>query len=303
MPSLYTRRAVAVTIAAIAIAAMTVASAPAATDIAADPASAAAPIEILSNQLPASATSAAPGPLDENVAFRDLAGTPATSVDFTWLFIDANGAVVGEQRTSTRGSFAPNVAERSAGAAAHFSGYASGTSLYVADEDTNLYDPIDHVMVSVDNATFADGSSWHGTSRLADALPPAMTYDPSAAAAHIRITRIAPVRAKSLYDRVDTLLSFANDNAKRIDTIEFTYSFRDLDGNEIDRRPVVVRGAYAHGSISTLNPATRVRFKGVVMKRGSVWMGWGSKAQYVAKISVGVDAIRYADGTTWSANT
>jgi hypothetical protein len=36
------------------------------------------------------------------------------------------------------------------------------------------------------------------------------------------------------------------------------------------------------------------------MNGGSVWLGWGD-AQYVARITVGVDAIRFADGTIWTS--
>jgi hypothetical protein len=39
------------------------------------------------------------------------------------------------------------------------------------------------------------------------------------------------------------------------------------------------------------------------MDGGSVWMGWGSRAEYVARIVVGVDAILYSDGTTWNAKS
>jgi len=302
MLRLYAFRAIALTAIVAALAIITAASAPAATNMAGDPASATAPIEILGNLLPSSAAAGSPGTIDEGVSFENRAAAPATSIDFTWLFVDANGAVIGEEQTSTRGRFAPNVpVERNGTADAHFTGYASGESLYIGDEDTNLYEPVDHVVVMIDNATFSDGTTWHARTRQSNALPPRMTYDTSASAAHIRITRIRPARANSQYDRVDTLLSFANDSAKRIAAIEFTYAFYNLDGNVIFQQSAVVRGAYAHGAISTLNPSTRIRSRGVVMDRGSVWMGWGSRAEYVAKIVAGVDAIRYSDGTTWNA--
>ncbi len=278
--------------------------APAATVIAGDAASARAPIEILGNSSPSSAASGAPGTIAEAVWFENIAATPATSIDFTWLFVDANGAVIGEEQTSTRGRFQPYVpVERNATSDAHFSGYASGESLYIGDEDTNLYDPVDHVVVMIDNATFADGSTWHARSRQSNALPPQGESDPSVSAAHLRITRIASTRAASLYDRFDTRFSFANDSSKRIDAIEFTYTFYDIDGDIILQQPAVVRGAYPRGAVSTLNPATRIRVRGVVMDGGSVWMGWGSRPQYVAKIVIGVDAIRYSDGTIWNVKT
>jgi hypothetical protein len=241
--------------------------------------------------------------VDEAVWFKDLAATPATSVDFTWLFVDANGAVIGEEQTSTRGRFAPNVVvERSASADAHLLGYATGDSLYIGDDETNLYDPVDHVIVMVDNATFADGSAWHASVRQTNAAPPRLLVDPSVSASHLRITRIASARANSQYDRVETRLSFANDSEKRIDAIEFTYTFYDVDGNVIFQQPTIVRGAYAHGAVSTLNPSTGVSVRGVMMNGGSIWMGWGSHPQYVARIVVGVDAIRYTDGTLWNNN-
>jgi hypothetical protein len=300
----YPCRAIALSVTVAALAIITAASAPAATDITGDSASATAPIEILGNSLPSSAASGAPGAIDEGVSFKNLASSPATSIDFTWFFVDANGAVIGEEQTSTRGRFAPNVpVERGTTADAHLTGYASGESLYIGDEDTNLYEPVEHVVVMIDNATFADGSAWHARTRQSNALPPQMSSDPSATAAHIRITRIHPARANSQYDRVDTLLSFANDSTKRIAAIEFTYDFYNLDGNMIFQQSAVVRGAYAHGAVSTLNPSTRIRSRGVVMDGGSVWMGWGSSAEYVAKIVVGVGAIRYSDGTMWSAKS
>jgi hypothetical protein len=295
-------RAIAVTAAVVVLAVITASSAPAATDIVGVPDPAAGPIEILGNPLPASGASDSPGRIDEAVAFENTAAAPATSIDFTWLFVDANGAVVGEEQTSTRGRFAPNVpVESSAAADAHLTGYSTGDSLYIDDEDTNLYDPVDHVIVVIDNATFADGSAWHGDARRSNALPPQLQYEPSVTAAHLRITRIRTARADRQYDSIDTLLSFANDSTKRIDAIEFTYTFYDPDGSMLLAQPVLVRGAYPHG-VSTLNPATRVRVRGVVMDGGSVWMGWGSHPQYVAKIVVGVDAIRYSDGTVWNSN-
>jgi len=68
----------------------------------------------------------------------------------------------------------------------------------------------------------------------------------------------------------------------------------------IQHQTALVRGAYPHGAIATLNPATRITYRGVVMNGGSVWLGWGD-AQYVARITVGVDAIRFADGTIWTS--
>lgn len=296
-------RVIAFTVTVAAFAMITAACAPAATDLTGDPASASAPIQILANPLPSSAAADTPGMVDEAVWFKDIAATPATSVDFTWLFVDANGAVIGEEQTSTHGRFAPNVpVERSASADAHLTGFASGESLYIGDDETNLYDPVDHVIVMVDNASFADGSTWHAKVRQSNALPPRLSSDPSVTAAHLRITRIESARANSQYDRVETRLSFANDSAKRIDAIEFTYTFYDLDGNVLFQQPAIVRGAYAHGAVSTLNPSTAVFVRGVVMNGGSVWMGWGSRPQYVARIVVGVDAIRYSDGTIWSKN-
>jgi hypothetical protein len=304
MLRLYVCRAFALTITVVGLAVITSTSAPAATDIAGDAASATAPIEIIGNPLPSSFAAGGPGTIDEAAWFENTAATAATSIDFTWLFVDANGAVIGEEQTSTRGRFAPNVpVERSETSDAHFSGYALGESLFIADEDTNLYDPVDHVIVMIDNATFADGSAWHARTRQSNALPPQLTYDPSVAAAHLRITRIQSTRANSQYDRVDTRLSFTNDSAKRIDAVEFTYTFYNLDGDVIFQQPAVVRGAYAHGAVSTLNPSTLIRVRGVVMDGGSIWVGWGSRPQYVAKIVVGVDAIQYSNGTMWSAKS
>jgi hypothetical protein len=303
MLRLCTRRVIAFTVAVAALAVLTCTRAPAATDITGDPASASAPIEILGNPLASSTAPQTPGMVDEAVWFKDIAATPATSVDFTWLFVDGNGAVIGEEQTSTHGRFAPNVpVERSAPADAHVTGYASGESLYVGDEDTNLFDPVDHVVIMVDNATFADGSAWHADARRSNALPPRLSYDPSASAAHVRITRIASARANDQYDRVETRLSFANEGTKRIDAIQFTYTFYGLDGSVLYQQPALVRGANAHGAVSTLNPSTRVIVRGVVMNGGSVWLGWGSRPQYVANIVVGVDAIRYSDGTIWTKN-
>lgn len=304
MPRSHRCRAIALSVTVAALAVITAASAPAATDLSGDPASATAPIEILGSLAPSSAAAGAPGTIVEGVSFKNVAAAPATSIDFTWLFLDANGAAIGEEQTSTRGRFAPNVpVERGTTADAHFTGYASGESLYIGDEDTNLYEPVDHIVVMIDNATFADGSAWHARTRQSNALPPEMTHDSSATAAHIRITRIRPARANSQYDRVDTLLSFANDSTKRIAAIEFTYAFYNLDGSVIFQQSAIVRGAYAHGAVSTLNPSTRIRSRGVVMDGGSVWMGWGSRAEYVARIVVGVDAILYSDGTTWNAKS
>ncbi len=278
------------------------APAPAATDEIASAATGVAPIEILGNPSPPNGGDSAPRTMDAGVAFENHAATPATSIDFTYLFIDANGAAVGEEHTSTRGRFAPRVpiaGDRSA--TAHFPGYASGSVLYVGDQDTNLYEPIEHILVSVDNATFADGSKWQGKTRESSALPPQTTHDPSTDAAHIRILRIVSRRADSLYDRVDTALSFANDNEKRIDAIQFAYTFYDRDGNVIQHQTALARGAYPRGAISTLNPSTRITYRGVVIDGGSVWLGWGDAAQYVARITAGVDAIRFADGTVWTA--
>jgi hypothetical protein len=286
-----------------ALTAFTTTSAPAATDLTGDLASATSPIEVIGSPVPsASANSSEPTAISEDVAFEDRASVAATAVDFTWFFVDANGAVIAEEQTSTRGRFTPNVPERNAAAAAHLTGYTSGESLYIGDEGTNDYVPVDHVAVMVDNATFAS-SAWHAGTRESNALPPQLLSDSSARSAHIRITRIRVDRASNRYDRVDTLLSFANDNQKRINAIQFTYSFYDLNGNLIFLQPAVVRAAYAHGAISTLNSSSRVRSKGVVMNRGSVWMGWGDRAEYVSKIVVGVGAIQYSDGTTRSANT
>jgi hypothetical protein len=302
MRRLHACRAAFLTVAVATLTLLGAGSAPAATDVVETPGSATAPIEILGNPLPSAAADTTPRVIDEGIAFRNLAAAPATSIDFTWDFIDANGAVVGEERTSARGRFGHDVPVEQ-DAAVRFPGYASGESLYVADEDTNAFDPVDHLAVAIDNATFADGSAWHGKTRSSNALPPQLVHDPSTTAAHVRITRIQSSRANSLYDRVDTLLSFANDGPKRIDAIEFTYAFYDLDGDVLFQQPVVVRGAYGHGAVSTLNPSTRVRCKGVVTDGGSVWVGWGSRAQYVAKIVIGVDAIGYSDGTIWSAHT
>jgi hypothetical protein len=289
----------------VAIAAFTVfttTSAPAATDLAEDAGSATSPIEVLGTPVP-SASSAAPTTISEDVAFENRAAVSATAIDFTWFFVDANGAVIAEEQTSTHGRFKPNVPERDAAAAAHLTGYTSGESLYIGDAETNEYVPVDHVSVMIDNATFADGSTWHSGTRESNALPPQLLSDASARAAHIRITRIQTERASSRYDGVETRLSFANDNHKHINAIQFMYSFYDLNGNLIFLQPAVVRGAYAHGAISTLNPSSGVFVKGVVLNRGSVWLGWGDRAEYVAKIVVGVGAIQYSDGTTWSANT
>ena len=304
MLRLHPRRALALTVALAGLAVITATAAPAATDVSGDPASATAPIEILGNPLPSAAAGDTPRTISEEVSFKNNAAVAATSIDFTWLFLDANGAVIGEQKTATHGRFAPNASiERNAASAAHVPGYASGEALFVGDEDTNVYEPVGHVAVMIDNATFADGSAWHSKTRQSNAPATQMEHDPSATAAHIRITRIRPMRANSLYDRVDTLLSFANDSSKRIDAIEFTYTFYDVDGNVIFQQPAIVRGAYPHGAVSTLNAATRVRMKGVVMNGGSVWMGWGDSAEYVAKIVAGVNAIRYSDGSNWNANS
>jgi hypothetical protein len=285
-----------------ALTAFTATSAPAATDLAEDAASATSPIEVLGDPVP-SANASAPTTINEDVAFENRAAVTATSVDFTWDFIDANGAVIAEEQTSTRGRFRPHVPERNTAAAAHLTGYTSGESLYIGDAETNAYVPVDHVAVMIDNATFADGSVWHAGTRESNALPPQLLSDSSARSAHIRITRIRSERASSRYNGVDTVLSFANDGNKRIDAIKFTYSFYDLNGNLIFLQPAVVRGAYAHGAVSTLNAASRVRMKGVVLRRGSVWLGWGDRADYVAKIVVGVGAIQYSDGTIWTANS
>jgi hypothetical protein len=301
MLRLSARRVIAVTVAVAALALISATSARAGTDITGDPASASAPIEILGSPLPASGAAGAPGAIAEAVWFKDLAATSATSVDFTWLFVDANGAVIGEEQTSARGRFAPNVpVEHSVTADAHLTGYATGDALFIGDDQTNLYDPVDHVLVMVDNATFADGSAWHADARRSNASPPVLSADPSVNAAHLRITRVASARANSEYDRVETRLSFANDSEKRIDAVLFTYTFYDVDGNVLFQQPALVRGAYAHGAVSTLNPSTGVSIRGVVMNGGSVWMGWGSRPQYVARIVVGVDAIRYSDGTLWT---
>jgi hypothetical protein len=301
MPHLRLRRAFALLVGLVASAAFTSAPAPAGTDVTSSPASGNAPIEILGNPSPPNGDSA-PRTMDAGVAFENRAATPATSIDFTYLFVDANGAAVGEEHTSTRGRFAPQIPiERDRSASAHFPGYATGSVLYVGDQDTSIYEPIEHIIVSVDDATFADGSKWQGKTRESSALPPQTTHDPSTDAAHIRILSIASQRAVSLYDRVDTALSFANDNEKRIDAIQFVYTFYDRDGNVIQRQTALARGAYPHGAISTLNPSTRITFRGVVMNGGSVWLGWGDSAQYVARITAGVDAIRFADGTIWTS--
>ena len=290
MPSMGFRRVSALLVGLALSAAITTAPAPAGTDETSSAADGASPIEILSG------TAAA------GMAFENHAATAATSIDFTYLFVDANGAAIGEEHTSTRGRFAPQVAiEGNRAASARFPNYASGSVLYVGDQDTNAYEPIEHIIVSVDDATFADGSKWQGKTRESSALPPQTTHDPSTDAAHIRILRIASQRADSLYDRVDTSLSFANDNEKRIDAIQFAYTFYDRDGDVIQHQTALVRGAYPHGAISTLNPSTRITFRGVVMNGGSVWLGWGDAAQYVARITASVDAIRFADGTIWTS--
>jgi hypothetical protein len=302
MPHPRFRRAFALLIGLAASAAFTSAPAPGGTDVTSSRASGTAPIEILGNPSPPNGADSAPRTMDAGVAFENHATTPATSIDFTYLFIDANGAAVGEEHTSTRGRFAPQVAiEGDRAASAHFPGYASGSVLYVGDQDTNIYEPIEHIVVSVDDATFADGSKWQGKTRDSSASPPQTTHDPSADAAHIRILRITSQRANSLYDRVDTALSFANDNEKRIDAIQFAYTFYDRDGNVIQHQTALARGAYPHGAISTLNPSTRITFRGVVMDGGSVWLGWGDSAQYVARITASVDAMRFADGTIWTS--
>jgi hypothetical protein len=296
------RRAFALLVGLAASAAFTCAPAPAGTDVTSSGASGAAPIQILGNPSPPNGADSAPRTMDAGVSFENHATSPATSIDFTYLFIDANGAAVGEEHTSTRGRFAPQIAiESSRAASAHFPGYASGSVLYVGDQDTNIYEPIEHIIVSVDDATFADGSKWQGKTRDSSASPPQTTHDPSTDAGHIRILRIASRRANSVYDRVDTSLSFANDNEKRIDAIQFAYTFYDRDGNVIQHQTALARGAYPHGAISTLNPSTRITFRGVVVNGGSVWLGWGDSAQYVARITAGVDAIRFADGTIWTA--
>lgn len=282
--------------------AFTTGPAPAGTDVTSSAASGAAPIEILGDVTPATGADTGPRTIDAGVSFENHAATPATSIDFTYLFLDANGAAVGEEHTSARGRFAPQVPiERDAAAGAHFPGYSSGSVLYVGDQDTNIYEPIEHIVVSVDDATFADGSKWEGKTRDTSALPPQTTHDQSTDAAHIRILRIVSQRANSLYDRVNTALSFANDNEKGIDAIQFGYTFYDRDGNVIQHQTAIVRGAYPHGAISTLNPATRITFRGVVMNGGSVWLGWGDAAQYVARITASVDDIRFTDGTIWTA--
>jgi|GEM_PF-4638221 hypothetical protein len=296
------RRAFALLLGLTASAAFMTAPAPAGTDITSSPASGSAPIEVLGDVTPATGADTAPQTMDAGVAFENHAATPATSIDFTYLFVDANGAAIAEEHTSTRGRFAPQVPiERDPAASAHFPGYASGSVLYVGDQDTNLYEPIEHIVVSVDDATFADGSKWEGKTRDSSAQPPQVAHDPSTDAAHIRILRIVSQRANSLYDRVDTALSFANDNERRIDAIQFGYTFYDRDGNVIQHQTAIVRGAYSHGAISTLNPATRITFRGVVMNGGSVWLGWGDAAQYVARIIASVDDIRFADGTIWTS--
>ncbi len=290
MPCMGVRRLAALLVALAACAALTTAPAPAGTDETSGPASGASPIEILSSTA------------DAGLTFENHAAAAATSIEFTYLLIDGNGAAIGEEHTSTRGRFAPQVAiVHDRAASAHFPSYASGSVLYAGDQDTNLYEPIAHILVSVDDATFADGSKWQGKTRETSALPPQTTHDPSTDAAHIRILRIVSQRANSLYDRVDTALSFANDNEKRIDAIQFAYTFYDRDGNPIQHQTALVRGAYPHGAISTLNTSTRITFRGVVMNGGSVWLGWGDAAQYVARITAGVDAIRFADGTIWTA--
>jgi hypothetical protein len=303
MLRLWVRRALAFTVTAAALAAITTAPAKAGTDITGDPMSGSGPIEILASPLAAAAAGTSPGTVAEPVRFEDLATSAATSVDFTWLFVDANGHVIGEAQSSARGRFAPNVpVEGSAPAAAHVTGYASGAALFIADEQTHLYDPVAHVIVMVDNAAFADGSAWHADYLQSNALPPEFAYDASVAAAHLRITRIQTSRDPDQYDRIAARLSFANEGTKRIDAVEFTYTFYGLDGSVLFAQPALVRGAYAHGAVSTLNPSTRVSVKGVVMNGGSLWLGWGSHPQYVASIVVGVDAIRYSDGTIWTKN-
>lgn len=283
------RRAVASAVIVMLLTLGTASRAPAATDLTQASESGSGPIQILS-----------PSPFT-SVRFEDLDAAAATSVDFTWLFVDANGAVIAEAETSAHGRFAPNVpAEGSAPAAERTSGYASGNSLYLGDEVSHIYVPIQHVIVAVDNATFSDGTAWHADTRQSNAAPPLLAADESVGDAHLRITRIQSERSADRYDAVDARFSFANEGKKHIDAVQFTYTFYGLDGSVLYTQPALVRGAYAHGAVSTLNPSTRVSVRGVVMNGGSVWLGWGSRAQYVASIVVGVDAIRYSDGTIWT---
>jgi len=303
MLCLHLRRAIAAVVACAALAAFTTLPVTAETDVSLDPASATSPILVRGDALPGDGN-ATPHTMDAGMSFENRAGAAATSVDFTWLFIDANGDAIGEEHTSTRGHFAPYVpVARNAAEQVRFPGYASGDSLYIDDADTNIFEPVEQILIAVDNATFADGSEWHGKTRQTSAPPTQVMYDPSAQAAHIRIVRIQSTKADSLYDRFDTLLTFTNDNTKRIDAIQFEYRFYDYDGDVIEQQTAVVRGVYPHGAISTLNPQTRVTNRGVVVNGSSVWLGWGSDAQYVAKIAAGVTAIRYTDGTTWRSST
>lgn len=272
----------------VAFAVITAAPAPAGTAVTLDPASGASPIEVRGDALPTGNSA--------GVSFVNLAAAAATSVDFTWVFLDANGSTVAEEHTSASGRFRQS---RPASTQVRFAGFSSGQAVYIADPDTNIYVPIERISVVVDGATFADGAVWQGKARQAYAPPPEGFSDASAAAAGIRVLAIRSTRADDRYDRVDTRLSFASDNRKRIDAIQFAYTFYDQYGDVIFTGTSVVRGVYPRGAISTLNPMTRVTYKGVVMKRGSLWVGWGSDPAYVAKIGVGVNAVLYSDGTTW----
>jgi hypothetical protein len=210
------------------------------------------------------------------------------------VFTDANGGIVAEEHTAARGRFRP---AQPAAARVNFRGYTSGSEVFMADPETNAYVPIQQISVVVDGATFTDGSVWQGKARQPFALPPEGFADATAQAAGIRVLRIQSKVDAEPYDRVDTRLSFANDNAKRIDAIQFAYTFYDQYGDVIFRNTTLVRGVYPRGAISTLNPMTSVTYKGVVMNRGSLWLGWGPNPAYVAHIGIGVDAVRYSDGS------
>ena len=297
MLGLHPRRLSAALSAFVTFIAFSTAAAPAGTDVTLDGVSAASPIEIRGDALPVG-NGAGARTVDAGVSFENHAAASATSVDFTWVFLDANGATVGEEHTAMRGQFRPS---QSASAQVQFPGYTTGSVVYVADSDTNTYVPLEHISVVVDDATFADGSVWEGKARQTFAPPPEGFSDASAAAVHIRVLRIATTRDETPYDRVDTRLSFASDNKKRIDAIQFAYTFYDQYGNVIFQGTSIARGVYPRGAISTLNPMTQVTYSGVVMNRGSVWLGWGPDPEFVAKIGVGVNAVLYSDGSTWLA--
>lgn len=281
------------------LAAYAVATGPASagTAVTLDASSGTSPIVVRGDAAPVSGGSA-PGSAAAGVAFENDADSAATSVDFTWVFVDGNGSIVAEERTTERGRFQP---ARSASARVRFAGYTTGSVAFVADPQTNAYVPVQRIGVVVDDATFADGSSWQGRARETFAPPPEGFADATVAAVKLRVLRIASTRAAGPYDRVDTRLSFANDSAKRIDAIEFAYTFYDLYGDALMENTAVVRGVYPRGAISTLNPMTRVEYPGVVLSRGSIWLGWGAEAEYVARIGIAVKAVRYSDGTTWFA--